>query len=35
MSHLNEKIEREWVSSQFSMYRIGEWFEQKMIRLQI
>ncbi|WJE51636.1 glycosyltransferase family 39 protein [Bacillus cereus] len=29
MSHLNEKIEREWVSSQFSMYRIGEWFEQK------
>ncbi|PEJ37284.1 hypothetical protein COE78_02055 [Bacillus pseudomycoides] len=28
-SHLNEKVEREWVSSQFSMYRIGEWFEQK------
>ncbi|HGH7173916.1 TPA: glycosyltransferase family 39 protein [Bacillus wiedmannii] len=27
--HLNEKITREWVSSQFSMYRIGEWFEQK------
>ncbi|MGF9963086.1 hypothetical protein [Bacillus rhizoplanae] len=29
IEHLNEKIEREWVSSQFSMYRIGEWFEQK------
>lgn len=29
MKHLNEKIEREWVSSQFSMYRVGEWFEQK------
>ena len=27
--HLNEKITREWVSSQFSMYRIGQWFEQK------
>lgn len=29
IEHLNEKITREWVSSQFSMYRIGEWFEQK------
>ncbi|MGE1031594.1 hypothetical protein ACQGS5_18175, partial [Bacillus sp. GKis3/1] len=29
VQHLNEKITREWVSSQFSMYRIGEWFEQK------
>ncbi|KGZ75406.1 glycosyltransferase family protein [Bacillus anthracis] len=29
VQHLNEKITREWVSSQFSMYRVGEWFEQK------
>ena len=29
VQHLNEKITREWVSSQFSMYRIGQWFEQK------
>ncbi|HDX9656345.1 TPA: glycosyltransferase family 39 protein [Bacillus toyonensis] len=29
IKHLNEKITREWVSSQFSMYRIGEWFQQK------
>jgi hypothetical protein len=27
--HFNEKVEREWVSSQFSMYRVGEWFQQK------
>jgi hypothetical protein len=29
LKHLNEKIERLWVSSQFSAYRLGEWFEQK------
>ncbi|MGN5649822.1 hypothetical protein [Bacillus sp. Brlt_9] len=29
VQHLNEKITREWVSSQFSMYRIGQWFKQK------
>ncbi|WP_433770680.1 hypothetical protein [Bacillus wiedmannii] len=29
VKHLNEKITREWVSSQFSMYRVGEWFQQK------
>ena len=29
IKHLNEKVERLWVSSQFSSYRLGEWFEQK------
>lgn len=29
MKHLNEKIIRLWVSSQFSSYRLGEWFEEK------
>jgi hypothetical protein len=29
IKHLDEKVEREWVSSQFSMYRVGQWFEQK------
>ena len=29
IKHLNEKVERLWVSSQFSSYRLGEWFEQR------